>query len=108
MLFDGRVCRLRDSLGVRYLAHLLQRPHMDVPAPEIEGAVGGHGAQTSDPRGPERARVNVTRALKGVLVRIEAHHPELFEHLRATIRTGAACSYRPDPRLPIPWDCGLD
>lgn len=105
VLFGGKVCRIRDSRGVRHLAHLLQRPHQEVPALEIAGALGSLNAETLDPRASERARVNVTRALKGVLVRLEAHHLELFEHLRATIRTGAACSYRPDPRVPAVWAC---
>jgi hypothetical protein len=51
----------------------------------------------------ERARVNVTRAIGTVLRRIEQHHPLLAAHLRVTIKTGAVCSYTPDPRLPVRW-----
>ncbi len=52
----------------------------------------------------ERARVSVTRAIRAALQRLGAYHPALVEHLSATVRTGAACSYAPDPRRRIEWD----
>ena len=36
--FDDRACRLRDSKGMRYIAHLLARPGVDVHALELLAA----------------------------------------------------------------------
>jgi hypothetical protein len=51
----------------------------------------------------ERARIAVTKTLKAVIGRIHSAHPELGEHLEATIKRGHVCIYRPDPRSPIHW-----
>lgn len=51
----------------------------------------------------ERARVSVTRAIRGAMARIDEAHAALGRHLRATVRTGATCAYLPDPRLPVTW-----
>ncbi|MGH2455790.1 MAG: hypothetical protein ACRDHD_05980 [Candidatus Limnocylindria bacterium] len=45
----------------------------------------------------------MTRAIRASLVRIAKQHPALGRHLEATIRTGAFCVYKPDPRLPMTW-----
>ena len=51
----------------------------------------------------ERARVNVTRAIRSALARIQKHNPELGDHLNRTMRTGTFCVYEPDPRAKIDW-----
>lgn len=51
----------------------------------------------------ERARVNVKRAIDAALQKIETLDPELWLHLKQTIKTGASCSYSPDLKLPSPW-----
>jgi tetratricopeptide (TPR) repeat protein len=51
----------------------------------------------------ERARVNVTRAVKAALLRIHRCSPALGRHLDTTIKTGAFCSYTPDPRAAVIW-----
>jgi hypothetical protein len=43
----------------------------------------------------ERARKTVTARIRDSLGRIEARHPQLGGHLRASIATGTVCSYRP-------------
>ncbi len=105
-VFDGQTCRLRDTNGVRYLVYLLDHPHREVSSLEIRRTTSPAGGDEHDDaaRALERARVNVTRALGGVLRRLEPHHPGLAEHLRATIRTGAFCTYRPDPRVEATWE----
>jgi tetratricopeptide (TPR) repeat protein len=45
----------------------------------------------------ERARVAVTKRLREVIRRVEPLHEGLARHLRAAIRTGTRCSYRPPP-----------
>lgn len=51
----------------------------------------------------ERARLSVTKALKSAVKRIAVHDPVLGLHLEHSIRTGAYCSYAPDPASRIVW-----
>jgi hypothetical protein len=43
----------------------------------------------------------VNARIRDTLRRLRATHPELAEHLAASISTGAHCRYRPD--RPIDW-----
>lgn len=51
----------------------------------------------------ERARVSISKRLKAALAKIRLAHPELAEHLGATVKSGYFCSYNPDLRYPIDW-----
>jgi tetratricopeptide (TPR) repeat protein len=51
----------------------------------------------------ERARLNVTRAIRAAIQRISEHHSELGQLLGNDIRTGGFCSYVPNPKVPITW-----
>jgi hypothetical protein len=84
MLGDlDRVARLRDELeGI---------------AAASDAAAAGSSAEV------ERARVNVTRAIKAALGRVAEHEPELARLLRSAVRTGASCRYEPDPGAPLEW-----
>jgi hypothetical protein len=108
IVYAGETCRLKDTNGLRYLSCLLKRPHERITALEIERSAGrraeNSGSADSDRGALERARVNVTRALSGALKRIAVHHPSLLQHLQATLRTGAFCTYTPDPRVPVFWE----
>lgn len=112
--FAGGVTRMRDTVGVRYLAYLLIRPNLEVSSLDIYiagsrgAAPAGDDGAAGDGQAAERARINVTRALKGVLGRIALHSPGLSDHLHATLRTGSCCSYRPDPRLAVDWQYSGD
>jgi tetratricopeptide (TPR) repeat protein len=175
--FDGDAFRLRDSKGLRYLAHLLVAPGREIHALELVAAVEGHARERrrSDPElvvdasdagealdarakaeyrerlreleselaeaedwndperasriqeeidflarelgaavglggrdrkaasNAERARVNVTRAIKAAMDRISEHSPSLGRHLATTVRTGTFCAYEPDARVPVSW-----
>jgi DNA-binding response OmpR family regulator len=184
--YQGRVCRVRDTLGLRYLASLLGSPHkeihvldlvasvenllenvtaegrdtatlaesgihisrlgdagtildsqakaaykrrleelreelaeaqaggnvervarvereIDFLTEEIVSGVGLGGRDRRAASAAERARVNVTRAIKAALQRLSTHHPVLSLHLTRTINTGTFCSYTPDIDLPSPW-----
>jgi tetratricopeptide (TPR) repeat protein len=70
---------------------------------ELAGAVGLAGRDRKTASAAERARLNVSRAIRSAISRIAENHPELGEHLDATINTGNYCSYTPDPRLPPTW-----
>jgi hypothetical protein len=52
----------------------------------------------------ERARLNVTRAIRASVRRIAEHEPELGHLLQRAIRTGASCTYEPDPGVPLEWE----
>ncbi|MFV2102894.1 ATP-binding protein [Micromonospora sp. LOL_024] len=49
----------------------------------------------------ERVRKTVTARIRDTLRRLDARHPPLAAHLRATVSTGAACRYLPP--APVPW-----
>ncbi len=73
-------------------------------AQELASAVGLGGRDRKAASDAERARVNVTRAIKAVLERIGEHSPALARHLDATLHTGTFCSYVPDPRASLRWE----
>jgi tetratricopeptide (TPR) repeat protein len=70
---------------------------------QLASAVGLGGRDRRAASAAERARVNVTRAIRGALLKIREHSADLHRHLDTTIRTGTFCSYTPDPRSPISW-----
>lgn len=51
----------------------------------------------------ERARVNVTRAIKTVVKKIATYSQSSGWYLSTTIKTGQFCVYLPDPRFSIAW-----
>jgi tetratricopeptide (TPR) repeat protein len=79
------------------------REEIDFLASELGAAVGLGGRDRAAASNAERARVNVTRAIKAALERIAEHSPTLGRHLSATVRTGTFCAYQPDPRVPVTW-----
>jgi len=120
--YDGAVLRLRDSKGLHCLAHLLRRPGeqiaalelLDVPAStssdQASEIPSPHAPEppgpSADLSNPEEARVVVTKRIKAAVKKIQAHHPALGYHLSTTVKTGAHCTYSPDPDRPPRWDPG--
>ena len=70
---------------------------------QLAGAVGLGGRDRKAASASERARVNVTRAIKAAAARIAEQSPALGKHFDATLRTGTFCSYTPDPRSTPAW-----
>jgi hypothetical protein len=70
---------------------------------ELSRAVGLGGRDRRAASASERARINVSRAIKIALERIAEHNPALATLLTSSIRTGTFCSYTPDSRLPASW-----
>jgi tetratricopeptide (TPR) repeat protein len=70
---------------------------------EIVRAFGLRGRDRRAGSTSERARLNVTRAIKAGLRKISEHHSTLGELLERSIRTGSFCSYVPDPRILVSW-----
>jgi tetratricopeptide (TPR) repeat protein len=71
------------------------------PAARAAG-LGGRRRPGSTPA--ERARLNVSRTIADAIRAISAADPRLGRYFAATIRTGALCSFTPDPRHPIDWE----
>ena len=71
---------------------------------ELARAVGLGGRDRPAASSAERARLNVTRAIRSAVQRLAAANPPLGEHLRLTVRTGTFCSYQPDPASPTVWE----
>lgn len=103
IVYDGRLLRVRDAKGLRYLARLLQSPGERMSAadllriacdPEV-----GCDAVPSD----QQARLPVTKCIKASIAKIDAHHPSVGHHLRTCIKTGASCAYLPDPARAAAW-----
>jgi hypothetical protein len=67
-------------------------------------AVGLGGRDRRAASHAERARLNVSRAIRAAMSNLARDNPSLGRHLAATIRTSRYCSYSPDPRAPIAWD----
>jgi tetratricopeptide (TPR) repeat protein len=75
---------------------------------EIVRAVGLGGRDRRAGSDAERARLNVTRAVKAALQRIAQHHAPLAQLLDSSIRTGLFCAYIPDRQNPVNWQFSTD
>jgi len=87
-----RVARAREELG--FLVS------------ELSSAVGLRGRDRKAGSDAERARVNVTRAIRTALGRIAGHDPALGRGLGTAIKTGTFCVYAPAPGDEPAWDLG--
>jgi non-specific serine/threonine protein kinase len=77
---------------------------VDALTRQLAGAVGLGGRDRRLPSAAERARVNVTKAIRTAIRRIAEHDPALAEHLTRTVRTGTFCVYAADPATPPRWE----
>lgn len=69
----------------------------------LKDAMRPDGSSGSMPDETERARVNVSRAIRSSIRKIEGALPSLGHHLDREIRTGAYCCYEPDPAAAPTW-----
>jgi tetratricopeptide (TPR) repeat protein len=80
------------------------RAEVDALTEQLASAVGLGGRDRRLPSAAERARVNVTKAIRTAIRRIAEHDPALGEHLTRTVRTGTFCVYAADPATPPRWE----
>ena len=80
------------------------RQERDFLVGELARAVGLGGRDRRAASHAERARLNVTRAIRAAVANLARANPALGAHLAAMVRTGRYCSYTPDPRAPITWE----
>jgi DNA polymerase III delta prime subunit len=74
---------------------------------ELSRAVGLGGRDRRAGSATERARLNVTRAIKTALLKISEHDRSMSEALERRIRTGIFARYAIDPAAPIEWRFSL-
>ena len=70
---------------------------------ELARSVGLGGRDRRAAASAERARLNVTKAVRAAIDRIRAHNEMLAGHLDRAVHTGTYCSYRPDPHAAPTW-----
>ena len=87
----------RDDEALRLEAEI------DALVAELARAVGLGGRDRRLSSGAEKARVNVTRAVRAAIARIEQAHEEAGRVLDRGVRTGIFCSYSPEPGAQVVW-----
>ena len=78
------------------------REELEFVRRELSSAVGIGGRDRETGSHAERARINVTRAIRSTLKRIAGYDERLGAELEPGVRTGTFCVYRPDPLHPLP------
>ncbi len=106
--FKRRITELREQLDEAREVNDEERARkaedeIDALSSELSRAVGLGGRDRRAASATERARINVTRAVKSALGRIAANDRELGATLDQSIRTGTFCSYDPSDTK-IAWD----
>jgi hypothetical protein len=76
---------------------------IDALTSELERALGLGGRDRNMPSPAERARVSVTKAIRGAVRAISSECPGVGEHLAASLHTGRFCSYAPPGHEPPGW-----
>ena len=68
------------------------------------GSALGLGGRDRRPGSPaERARLNVTRAIRAAIEHLGEHDASLAAHLGTNVHTGRVCVYRPDRAAVVQW-----
>jgi hypothetical protein len=104
--FKRRIADLREQVELAEAAGDIvraerAREELDNVTEALASAfgLGGRARRAGDPA--ERARSAVTWRIRSAVSKVEAAHPELGAHLRASVRTGTFCSYQPE--RPLRW-----
>ena len=106
--YQQRLCDLREELAEAErlndssrTANL--RSELEAVGDQIAAAVGLGGRVRNAASHSERARVMVTKAIKGAIAKIRGSDAALGRHLATSIKTGNLCSYDPGPDRPAAW-----
>jgi len=106
--YQERLADLRGEIADAHRRADLERAErhqaeVDALLHELAAGVGLGGRDRRFASACERARVNVTRNLRGAIDRVAGSHAALGRHFATAIRTGTFCSYAPDPAAAIRW-----
>src|SRR5215469_575761 len=75
---------------------------------ELAKSVGLGGRDRHAGSAAERARINVTRAIRTAIQRVSEQNKLLGKLFDESIRTGSFCRYMPNPKVQINWRFGSD
>jgi hypothetical protein len=81
----------------------LLREEAEMLTAQLAAEVGFQGRERKTSSHSERARLSVTKNIRGAIEKIREANPALGRHLANSIKTGYFCSYSPDPADPILW-----
>jgi hypothetical protein len=99
----------RNLLGERdYQRRAEVESELEALTRQLAQAVGMFGRDRRSGSAAERARLNVTRAIRAAIQKISERYPQLGKLLGTCIRTGSFCSYLPNAGSPIEWKLALD
>jgi len=106
--YRARVLELREELDEAERFHDVEREarlreELEFIGAELARAVGLGGRDRRAGSAAERARINVTKNLRGAVRAIAEHDPRLGHHLERAVRTGIFCVYQPGPPGPESW-----
>lgn len=76
---------------------------IDAIVAELARAFGLGGRARRAASAVEKARLNVTRAIRTAIARIAEVHPAAGHELDRGVRTGMYCSYQPPPDATVTW-----
>jgi hypothetical protein len=76
---------------------------LDLLTQELARAIGLRGRDRTFSSPSERARINLTKAIRTAIRLIDKHCPELAAHFEASIQTGRSCSYTTPGAPPPSW-----
>jgi non-specific serine/threonine protein kinase len=79
------------------------RLEIDLVTDRLVAAMGLAGRDRPVTSEAERARVNVTKAIRSAIRRIAVEDAALGRHLDVSVRTGMFCCYAPDPAAEVDW-----
>lgn len=79
------------------------RAELEFVSRELARATGIGGRDRYSGSHSERARVNVTRAIRATLKRIGGYDAQLGRDLERTVQTGTYCAYRPERGRAVRW-----
>jgi hypothetical protein len=111
--YRARVEDLREEVEEAERFHDVERAarareELEFVGQELARAVGLGGRDRRAASTAERARVNVTRAIRGAVRAIAEHDARLGHHLERSVRTGIFCTYAPGPPGPDAWRVSVD
>jgi hypothetical protein len=106
--YRRQVAELRDDVEDALAAQDDERAarlqaELDALVAELSRAFGLGGRERRSSSAAERARLNVTRAVRASLARVEEVLPEAGAALDRRIRTGLFCAYEPDTADDVVW-----
>ena len=111
--YKHRLVELKEELDEAKLRGKVERAaeiesEIDFLAHEISRAIGLGGRDRRAGSAAERARLNVTRAIKSAIDKIGEFSAELSELLDKSIHTGSFCSFTDDRQNPVEWRFALE